>query len=49
MAFVQWWGKFQGVMQLMERDVPDFAGALGLTAAARRVIDKGDWVRTVPV
>ncbi len=48
MAFVQWWGKFQGVMQRMERDVPDLARSLRLTAAARRVIDKADWVRTFP-
>ena len=48
MAFLQWWGKFQGVMLRMERDVPDLARSLRLTAAARRVIDKADWVRTFP-
>jgi hypothetical protein len=45
-VFFHWWEQFQLLIRLMERDVPDLARALRLTATARCVIDKEDWVRT---
>jgi hypothetical protein len=46
--FFHWWTQFQKGLQAMERDRPDLFLPLALSASARRVADRIDWVRTVP-
>jgi hypothetical protein len=46
--FFRWWVLFHEALQAMERDRPDLFLPLRLTATARSVVDKVDWVRTTP-
>jgi hypothetical protein len=46
--FFHWWSQFQDAVHAKERHRVDLFFPLGLTATARRVVDKVDWVRTVP-
>jgi hypothetical protein len=46
--FFHWWARFQEALRAMEQDHPDLFLPLRLTASARRVVDKVDWIRAVP-